>query len=353
MKKGIRILLQIILLVGILIFVYFTVVLIINSVHNYSPENTRLKVIKDRSLTDTLPESTYSVISWNIGYGGLSKDADFFYDGGKMTYPAKENYQATFSGILDQVQAFDSINFLLLQEVDSSSKRSYHTDQFSQIGNKIHHHGTFIKNYSVPFIPIPLIKPLSGIESGLATFSTYNPYMAEQFVFSGSFSWPMKLFMPDRCFLSNKFLLKSGKYLYIINTHNSAFDNGSLRQQQLNQLRNYMIDCYEQGDFVIAGGDWNVNPPAYQNTPFLSGDAPVAIPFTPKADFQNWTIAFDPQYPTNRDVSDKYHPYETGTTIIDFYICSPNIKVLKVQTLYDGFTLSDHHPVYMQFELVK
>ena len=31
-----------------------------------------------------IADSVFSVISWNIGYGGLGKESDFFYDGGEQ-----------------------------------------------------------------------------------------------------------------------------------------------------------------------------------------------------------------------------------------------------------------------------
>ncbi len=114
-----------------------------------------------------------------------------------------------------------------------------------------------------------------------------------------------------------------------------------------------MQEAYRKGDYIIAGGDWNMNPAGYANIHFISKDSAFALPdlSSIRGPDSTWTIAFDPRYPTNRDVSTPYIPGLTPTTIIDYYICSPNINVLEVKTLYNGFKNSDHQPVYLRFEL--
>jgi endonuclease/exonuclease/phosphatase family metal-dependent hydrolase len=126
-----------------------------------------------------------------------------------------------------------------------------------------------------------------------------------------------------------------------------------MRDQQLETLYEEMQHAYMLGHYVIAGGDWNLNPEEWPGNAFLSGDPSfllqqeaVTVPA------EGWHIAFDPDYPTNRDVSGPYLPGETPCTILDYFICSPNIKTLETKTLYNGFEYSDHQPVYMRFELM-
>ena len=74
---------------------------------------------------DTLRlDSAYSVMTWNIGYGGLGEDMDFFYDGGKMVRDTRENVKMNLDAITAHIGGSDTIDFFLLQEVDFSSKRS-------------------------------------------------------------------------------------------------------------------------------------------------------------------------------------------------------------------------------------
>jgi endonuclease/exonuclease/phosphatase family metal-dependent hydrolase len=355
MKKQIRLAFRILLLLIFMGIAYLVVILMINSYKDYRPENNILLNEKAK-ISPLVFDSVYAVLSWNIGYAGLNDKADFFYDGGTMVSPAQEDVEKTFHSILEQLNNSDSIPFIILQEVDTASSRSYYINQFREISRAMpDHHALFVKNYDVAYVPMPLLNPMGRVVSGLLALSVPKPVQSRLTVFPGNYSWPKKLFMPDRCFITNSYLLKGGKYLHVINTHNSAFDKGSLRKEQIKLLTETMLELHKQGDYVIAGGDWNINPPGFPEKPYKSADSVMRIPVSesiPLAEL-GWTIASDPYYPTNRNVSAAYHPGITPTTIIDFFVCSPNIRVLNTKTLYDGFKYSDHHPVYMRFKLMK
>jgi endonuclease/exonuclease/phosphatase family metal-dependent hydrolase len=271
-----------------------------------------------------------------------------------MVAPAKSDYIHYLDGILESLNTFDKLDFIMLQEVDTASARSYYTNQYREISNILgSFNSIFVKNYDVYYVPLPIFNPMSRVVSGLSFFSAYPYSGASLIVFPDNYSWPKSLFLPDRCFLLISYDLDNGKKLHIINTHNSAFDDGSLRYAQLELLFDHMNTLYENGDYVIAGGDWNINPPAYKNLPFASEDIPFSVAFSSDIFKANstWSVNFDPDYPTNRDVSTPYDPGLSPTTILDFFVCSPNISILEATTLYDGFQFTDHQPVYLEFEL--
>lgn len=353
MKKRNRVGIGIMISVPAIILLYIVFIIALNSLMGYRPADTSLKACLSQPLSRLNPTDTFTVVSWNIGYGGLGKDADFFYDGGEMVHPSKAYYRHSFDMISNRIAGWHDNDFILLQEVDRSSRRSFFNDQHSAIKRLLTgHHELFVKNYDVPFVPVPLFRPLSEVNSGLSVFSRYMPAEAWQIVFPGNFEWPKRLFMPDRCFLALEYMLSTGSKLYLINTHNSAFDDGRLREQQLAVLWDFMLQCYNEGNYVLAGGDWNVNPPAYQADAFLSGDHPFRLGI--KASIPDgWQVCFDKGYPTNRDVSAPYLHGHTPTTVIDYFICSPNVQVLHVKTQYDGFCCSDHHAVHLAFSLSK
>jgi len=64
-----------------------------------------------------------------------------------------------------------------------------------------------------------------------------------------------------------------------------------------------------------------------------------------------WRFAFDPLAPTNRDVDMPYQKGKTQTTIIDFYVISPNVEVESIHTVATAFNFSDHQPVVMKVTL--
>jgi hypothetical protein len=71
-----------------------------------------------------------SMITWNIGYAGLGKEMDFFYEGGRQVRPSFELSEKYLEGIISYIGLNRSTDFFLFQEVDLRSKRSYNKDQF-------------------------------------------------------------------------------------------------------------------------------------------------------------------------------------------------------------------------------
>ncbi|NJM15622.1 MAG: hypothetical protein HC896_09855 [Bacteroidales bacterium] len=69
--------------------------------------------------------------------------------------------------------------------------------------------------------------------------------------------------MLDRCFLLQRFGLSNGKQLVVINTHNSAYDDGTLRNLQMNYLKTILKNEQASGNYIIVGGDWNQCPPGF------------------------------------------------------------------------------------------
>ncbi len=297
--------------------------------------------------------SALSLLIWNIGYAGLDASMDFFYDGGKQMRPSREGVRRNMDGILKTLSPYRDFDFVLLQEVDKNSRRSYHLEEFQLIQDGFPgYHAFFGKNYDVSFVPLPLKEPMGKVESGLMTLSRHKPNRVERRSFPGNYAWPMKLFMLDRCFLVSRFSLANRKELVVINTHNSAYDDGSLRAAQMEYLRAYLLAEYAEGNYVIVGGDWNQTP--YGVVPELPGHLFDTENLTyVEKDYPgpDWIWAFDPSQPTNRRVKTPYDPEHTATTIIDCYLLSPNFKRVEVRTKDVDFEFSDHQPVEMHVKL--
>jgi len=151
-----------------------------------------------------------------------------------------------------------------------------------------------------------------------------------------------------------RYKLPGQKELVLINLHNSAFSDADvLRQYELWMLRSFLLSEYDKGNYVIAGGDWNQNTPDYNALTYKSGfNKKTGLPGIP-ADYlpKGWKYAHDTLLPTNRDVNTAYYHRLTPTTIIDFFITSPNIKVEQINVINCGFEFSDHQPVFMRVRL--
>jgi endonuclease/exonuclease/phosphatase family metal-dependent hydrolase len=297
---------------------------------------------------------TLTILTWNIGYAGLGREMDFFYEGGTGVRPTELMFRKYFSGIMKLLHANDSLDFIYVQEADTWSKRSYFTDEVKEIGEVLKGHGyAFAKNYDSWFVPLPLAHPMGHVVSGIVTFSAYDPEEAERIGFGTHFSWPKQLFLLQRCLLVLRFRVEGGKELVLINTHNSTFDKGGeLRKTELQKIASYADAEYRKGNFVLVGGDWNNNPVGFDKEKIISGDCVKTIdPLITSTFLSGWQFANDPEKPTNRDVDAPYKKGKTLTTIIDFFVVSPNIEVVSVNTIPSGFRDSDHQPVVMKLRL--
>ncbi len=330
----------------------FLLFLLYATIDDYRPDELTAQSIECES--DILADSLhFNLLIWNIGYAGLDASMDFFYDGGEQMRPSKEGVVRNMEGITSSLAPYIAYDFIMLQEVDQKSRRSYHINEYQAIKDQFKdYHSSFGKNYDVRFVPIPVTEPMGLVNSGLMTLSSQCPSSVVRHSFPGNYSWPVKLFMLDRCFLVNRYLLDNHKELILINTHNSAYDDGSLRTQQMDYLRDYLLSEYEKGNYVIVGGDWNQTPnglepelPSHlfdtENLTYVEKDYPAP----------GWNWAYDASLPTNRRLVTPYDKSSTLTTVIDYFLASPNVDLNEVKTIDLNFQYSDHQPVQVQASL--
>jgi endonuclease/exonuclease/phosphatase family metal-dependent hydrolase len=343
-RKAIKLVMWVILF----IVVAFTTFLGYQTLTEFKPPKET--VLETQNQVDTLAD-TLTLISWNIGYFGLGADMDFFYEGGTMVRPTEDQYERYSKAVLERIKTFNYADFLLLQEVDTLSHRSYRNNQLTQIQQELPgFDGYFGANYNA-WVPIPPSSPMGKVKAGQVTMSKYKPVSAKRVAFESSYSWPMRLFQLKRCYVETRYLTSDGKELVLINTHNSAFDDAAaLREKELNTLKQLMHAEYLKGNYVVIGGDWNQNPPAFDSTVVLpvykTRHIRPGIPY----DFleEDWLVAYDPLHTTNRNVNTAYKEGETISNLIDFFVLSPNVKLESIQTIPTGYKESDHQPVVMK-----
>ncbi len=346
------------LFIAVLIFVIISMViflLMFSSYHEYSPAEVEKLKCSGYAETDEVRD-TLTLVSWNIGYGGLGSDMDFFYDGGERVRPDRDYFDECHEGILKIIKSMQDVDFFLLQEVDKKAKRSYYHDQVESIGRITGGYcGVFGVNYNVKFVPVPLGRPMGKVVSGIMTLSRFSPEFTARIALPGRFPWPKRLFMLNRCITYSRFAMSGGKHLVVINVHNSAFDEtGRLRREEMGKITELISYEYNAGHYVIAGGDWNMNPPGF-NPGLIVGDSVFTVRYgsADSTGTDGWQWVWDPQTPTNRDVSKAYSHGTTGTTILDFFLLSPNIELLEVRTDHLEFLSSDHNPVTIKVVLKR
>nr|NQU93870.1 endonuclease/exonuclease/phosphatase family protein [Bacteroidota bacterium] len=341
-------------LIGFVVF-FLILAVFYATLTDYGPQGSAVLKPAGKSQKEAIDKNTLNLVSWNIGYAGLGKEMDFFYEGGEQVRPLREEHVKYFMGIINFFAAQTDLDFILLQEVDLKARRSYGENQVNRLqGSLPGYESVFAQNYNVKFIPVPINNPMGGVVSGVQNFSRFRALTSERISFPGNFSWPKKLFMLDRCFIIQRFLVAGGKILVVINTHNSAFDDGTLREKQFKMLKQTALEEYQKGNYVIIGGDWNQNPTSFDLSAIQNGDMAtvnelgnIAVDFMP----EGWRWAYDPAIPTNRDVSTPYSRGVTLTSILDYFLVSPNIEIGEVKAFDLGFENADHNPVRITVKL--
>lgn len=349
MKKILRIL-YIVIIVPVVLFVAF---LVYATASDYKPkpvEQLYKSAGKVVNVYDTL-----TVFNWNIGYCGLGDDMSFFYDGGEKVRTSKERTVQNLEEIRKKVTEFTNVDFYLLQEVDKKSRRSYKINQYDSLLSSLpEYYSTFGLNYKVAFVPVPPNNPLGKVESGLVSFSKYEPFLVNRHSFPGNYAWPKGLFLLDRCFVVQRFYTSTGKELLVINTHNSAYDDGSLRKMQMEVMKEFLLEEYKKGNYIVVGGDWNQNAPS-KNESYGVKEQKHLTRVSINRNFmpEGWAWHVCDSIPTNRMIDEVYNPETTVTTTIDFYLVSPNIEVTHHQNIDLQFKNSDHHPVLLSFTFIR
>jgi endonuclease/exonuclease/phosphatase family metal-dependent hydrolase len=307
---------------------------------------------------DSPVDSTLRLAIWNIGYGGLGARMDFFMDGGARVQAPEDWQNEHLAGILSTAAArLKSADFILFQEVDRDAKRSYGIDQAESLAAQLpDHEGVFAANFKVKFIPVPFdpfpfVRPMGRVHGGLASYSRYPASSATRHDFPGSYSWPTRIYHLDRCFLEQRFAGPGEKELVVINTHNSAYDDGTLKASEMAALKDFVEAEYAQGNYVIVGGDWNQCPPDFDPKTFKKSESAYDQQNIPADYLPGWTWAYDASVPTNRKVDAPYHADSTFTTVIDFFLLSPNVEALRTEGVQLDFAFSDHQPVMLDVRL--
>ncbi|RLD80828.1 MAG: endonuclease/exonuclease/phosphatase family protein [Bacteroidetes bacterium] len=350
MKKVLKVILYLILVI-VLIFAGLIITAIVT---DYKPAET-VEVFKSENtdvISDTLE---FSIVNWNIGYCGLDASMDFFYDGGTHVRPPEENVKKSLNAVIDYLKDQENTDFFLLQEIDKKSKRSYRINQFDTLQNTFPtYHSFFGKNYDVFFVPTPPTEPYGKVVSGLMTISKYAPSEVVRHQFPGNYDFPTGLFMLDRCFLVSRIPVSNGKQLLMINTHNSAYDDGNLRTGQMEYLKKFLSDEYSKGNYIVIAGDWNQCPPGLKTEiPGFKFDNKDYMPIDENFMPADWKWIYQNNIPTNRRVIAPYNKSTTLTTIIDAFLISPNVENISIENINLEFEHSDHNPVKASFRLIK
>lgn len=349
------------LILRIILFIVSIAIIVIGgflgyvSLTDYKPNAVEPLLIR-HPVSETINfAKPFTITTFNIGYGGLDANQDFFMDGGTMSRSSslaqtKRNMEA-ITATMSQLNS----DIYLLQEVDVAATRSYHMNEVNYFIDKLPEYSSvFAYNYKTPWVPIPLMKPMGRAESGLLSLSKFHIDSQTRYDLPGKESWPVQLFELDRAFVEMRLPVSNGKELILLNLHLSAFDEGgTIRKQQLDFLSQYIKQQIATGHYLIIGGDWNHALPGTDSAKFPTTQAwpdwlqTFPEDFTPEG-FQ-WAVNSD--VPTVRTLNIPYSAGVNFLAVIDGFLVSPNVEVIDVSTENLQFAHSDHNPVTATFML--
>ncbi len=303
-----------------------------------------------------------NILTWNTGYGALDERQDCYWDGGKGVYgESKEVVEQNINAMKSKINELDP-DIFFLQELDLDSKRSYYVDElgsFKQTFTDDKYEQSFARNFKAGLVPLPLNQMTGKVDAGIATFAKFDITDSERVQLPIPFSWPMKLFNLKRCLLVNRIAIEgSEKELVIINLHLEAYDDGEGKAKQLKMLMDIMEEEYKNGNYVIAGGDFNqtFSTTGYNKYPKVEGWNEWVCPVIDATEYPNFQFKMDDSVPTCRSLYKTYAEADKDVTkfqhyMIDGFIVSNNVTINSLETLDLGFKNTDHNPVSMSIKL--
>ena len=285
-----------------------------------------------------------SITTWNLGYAALGEGADFITDGGTHLRALSAGDIATATGhIATTARSFGS-DFLFFQEVARAGFLTRNVPLLATLESAL-------PDYTPLFWPgLHLSEPPDplALANGPALFARHMTPEIRALEIpqeAGSYLLGIKRYMGV---LVTEIPIRNSRHNWVlVNLHLSAFDpNANTRRAQARTVLEFAQREYDKGNYVVLGGDWNMR---LRDTDFAHSTAQEYLEWL--VDFpQNmlpdgWKIAIDPARPTVRTLQKPYVAGENYTAIIDGFITSPNVAVVRVSTLDTGFRDTDHQPV--------
>ena len=354
MKDKAKKILNIFTIVLISLFYLAAIFLLFSTITEYKPQKVENIALDTKLSNNPMNSEEISIFMWNIGHAGLSKEMDDYTEGGYKHKPGIDIYQKTLNALLNKLSAFSYVDFIMLQEVDVFSNRSYYINQKNIIADFLPDFiNTFALTDDVQFKLFPLYSPLGRLKSGLQTLTKFTPIEIQRRAYPSQTNWPAHLLLPHSCFLINRFALDNGKQFLVINTQYTPLGLGFPGNMDMEALKLFVTNEYNKGNYVIVGGDWNMNPPGFkkmlsinkskkskQNNEMLGQLLP-----------SNWQWVFDNNIPSKRKLNAAFNAQSTLTTVTDFFLLSPNIQSLNISCLDMNFEYSAHNPLLITIKL--
>jgi endonuclease/exonuclease/phosphatase family metal-dependent hydrolase len=214
-------------------------------------------------------KDTLTVVTWNIRFGiGRAK---WFGDScGELVLFDADEIQDGLELLATKIEAMDA-DILLLQEVDTDSKRSAYVNQVQWLlDNTAMNYGVYASMWEVQFVPSD---GLGRVNTGNAILSRWPLSEAERIQLSlrGDQDDLTRAFYVRRNVLRAK-VNYPGSLFWAVDIHASAFSNDDTKQKQYVEFKAVLDELDNQGEPFVAGGDLNQLPPGAAKNNYCDND---------------------------------------------------------------------------------
>ena len=250
-----------------------------------------------KNLVSAPNKDTLTVATWNIRFG-IGR-ANWFGDScGDLVLFDNETIIDGLELLAQKITEMDA-DILLLQEVDTDSKRSAYIDQVQWLlDHTSMNYGVYASMWEVQFVPSD---GLGRVNTGNAILSKWPLSEAERIQLSlrGDQDALTKAFYVRRNVLK-AVVNYPGNPFWAVDIHASAFSNDDTKQKQFLEFKDVLDEINSKGELFVAGGDLNELPPGATKNNYCEEDrCPDELPEDDEGcDFSNETTWIYPLYDT-------------------------------------------------------
>lgn len=340
-----------ILTVLVYLAIFVTLVVAFILITEFSPKNgEELKVIGKSSETLKVGD-TVTLLTYNIGHLISQSDADCYLEGGTMVKAKSETIVQDNLEAVKEVISEANADIVALQEVDYKSSISYKVNEYVELANAYEGMSS-IALFQDTYVPYPLEDMVGKVKTGIAVMSKYE-FISCRINLIEDYDFPERIIMPKKCIQKQIISLEeSDKKLIVLNVELDDYDDGSVREKQLKILKDEMEKEYNNGNYVIVAGDFNMTFPGIDNTNNTKGEYIVtsfADDFLP----DGWSYGVDKSINTFRLRDAAYNKETSFMSIVDGFIVSPNVTIKSTKTIDTEFKYTNHNPVKIEVVLKK
>lgn len=351
-KKRI-ILLTCLALVGAVLLTVIGYVVYVLADYKRIDDNEELQVANKTDAVAPVGEEL-KIVTYNIGFAAYTPEFSFFMDGGKYSRAESEESVKTVMNDIILLLKSEDADFLMIEEVDKKATRSHYVDERRMlVDSLLDYDSVFAVNYDSSYLFYPLDEPHGKSLSGMLTFSRYDITSSLRRSLPVETSL-MKLVDLDRCYNVSRVPAENGKELVLYTVHLSAYTaDGTIATEQLKMLISDMKAEYENGNYVVCGGDYNKDLLGDSSAYFgISGGEYTWAQAFPSALLEGTGFSLVAPFnaPSCRNADAPFHENQFVLTV-DGFIVSDNVTVVEYETVDLDFEYSDHDPVSMTFIL--